>query len=86
MLRERLLQRASVPSGAARPSTVSTERPSAWTANIRQERIVSPSTQDVAVAAEAVLAGEVRAREVEILAQEVGQRAPRLDLALVRRR
>ena len=41
-----------------------------------------PVEQHVAVAAEAVLAGEVRAREVEILAQEVGQRAPRLDVAL----
>ena len=42
--------------------------------------------EDVAVAAEAVLAGEVRAGQVEVVAQEVGQRPPRLDLALVRAR
>ncbi len=39
--------------------------------------------QDVAVAAEAVLAGQVRAGQVEILAQEVGERPPGLDDALV---
>ncbi len=40
--------------------------------------------QDVAVAAEAVLAGDVRAREVQVVAEEVGQRPTWLDLALVR--
>ena len=41
--------------------------------------------QDVAVAAEAVLAGEVRAGEVELLAQEVGERQARLDERLALR-
>ncbi len=41
-----------------------------------------PVEQHVAVAAEAVLAGKVRAGQVEVLAQEVGERAAGLDGAL----
>ena len=40
--------------------------------------------EDVAVAAEAVLAGEMRALQAEVVAEEVGKRLARLDLVLVR--
>ena len=61
------------------PSTVVTSVPSACTANIRHERTASPSTQHRAGAAHAVLAAEVRAGQVAVLAEEVGQGQPRLD-------
>ncbi len=69
----------SAPSGAGMPSMVVTSAPSACTANIRQERTASPSTQHRAGAADAVLAAEVGAGEVAPLAQEVGEGEARLD-------
>src|SRR5205807_4266205 len=41
--------------------------------------------KDGAGAADAVLAAEMRAREAELVAQEIGEREARLDRALVRR-
>ena len=47
--------------------------PRACTASIRHERTGSPSSEHGARAAHAVLAAEVRARELEVLAEEVGE-------------
>ena len=82
MLPERGLQRVSSPS-PARPSTVSIVRPSACTASSRQERTATPSRRHRAGAADAVLAADVRARQPERVAEEVGEQQPRLDLLAV---
>ena len=42
-----------------------------------------PVPQDRAGTADAVLAAEVRAGKTQVVAEEVGERPPRLDLALV---
>ena len=65
------------------PSSVVIVAPSAWTASIRQARAVRPFDRDRARAAHAVLAAQVRGRQVELLAQEVGERQARGDLGLV---
>ena len=71
----------SAPSARRRPSTVVSSCPSAWTASIRQERTLRPSSEDRAGAADAVLAAEVRAGQAELVAQEVGERDARLGRA-----
>ena len=83
-LPERLLQRMELgPAPGASPSTVVSSRPSACTASIRQERTGSPSKQDRAGAAHAVLAADVGAGQAQVVAQEVGEQQARLDLPLV---
>ena len=52
----------------------------AWTANIRQERTGSPVELDRARAADAVLAADVGAGEAGLVADEVREQQPRLDL------
>ena len=83
MLAERLLQRVQRAAGGEALDRRRPRAPSAWTAKTRHERIGCPSSEHGARAADAVLAAEVRAGEAEVLAQDVGERAARLDGDLV---
>ena len=68
----------SAPSGPPSPSIVVTSAPSACTANMQARAHGLAVEQHRARAAHAVLAAEVRARERALLAEEVGERLPRL--------
>ena len=82
--RERLLQLASAPSRPGQRLD-GLDRAALGLDGEHEARAHGLAVEeDVAVAAEAVLAGEVRALQAEVLAEEVGQRPPRLDLLLVR--
>ena len=63
-------------SPSARPSMVMTSAPSACTASMRHERTRLAVHEHRARAAHAVLAPEVGAGELELLAEEVGERRP----------
>ena len=65
----------SVPSAAARPSTVVTSAPSACTANSRHERTASPSSSTVQAPHTPCSQPRWVPVRREVLAQEVGQRA-----------
>jgi hypothetical protein len=67
----------------AKLSTVWIALPSAWTANIKQDRTGSPSTSG-ARAAHTVLAADMRSGLSAILANGVDQRAARLYFNCVR--
>ena len=83
MVGERLLQRASARRPRARPSTVSIVAPSAWTASSMQLFTSVPLKMHRAGAAVAGVAADVRAGQVEVVAEEVDEQPARLDLALV---
>ena len=78
-------RRPRVPSGSARPSTVVTDAAVGLHGEHQAGADRLAVEQDVAVAAEAVLAGDVRAGQIEILAQEVRERPARLDEPLAPR-
>ena len=71
---------SSTPS-ASRPSTVRTSRPSAIAASTVQLFTGSPSIQTHAGAAVRRVAAPVGAGEAEVVAQEVHEQQPGLDLA-----
>ena len=83
LLVERLLEQVQL-AAVRRPSTVSSERPCACAASIRQPHGL-PVDLDRARAAHAVLAADVRAGQAGLVADEVRQQRARLDLARVRR-
>ena len=66
--------------GAASPSTVVTDAPSAWAANIVQESVASPSTSTVQAPQLEVSQPDVRAGQPELLPQEVHEQETRLDV------
>ncbi len=69
-----------VPSARISPSIVVISEPAACTASIRHDADGLAVEQHRAGAADAVLATDVGAREPEVLAEEVGEGAARLDL------
>ena len=71
MLLKRLLQRMQRVA-LRQASTVISSAPSACTASMRQERTVAPLYR-IVQAPDAMFAAEMRAGEVQLLAQEIGQ-------------
>ena len=69
------------PAAGEMPSMVVTAAPSAWTASIRQPRMASPSKSTRAGAADAMLAAEMGAGQIELVAQRFGEALARLDRA-----
>ena len=83
MLAEGLLQRRQLAVVAGQALDVVIDAPSAWTARRQQLLTASPSSVHGAGAAAAGVAADVRARQVELVAQEVDEQHRRGDLALV---
>ena len=75
-----------VPSGSVSPSTVVISAPSALTASSRQDRTGGAVQQDGARAADAVLAADVGAGQLQVVAQAVGQQPPGRHPGPARRR
>ena len=67
---------------SARPSTVCDLVPSAWTASIRQERTGSPSSSTVQAPQTPCSQPTWVPVRPQLVAQEVAEQQPRLDLAL----
>ena len=83
MLVERFLQRVHLPRALPSPSTVSTRQPSACTANIRQERTLSPSTSTVQAPQTPCSQPTWVPVRPSVVAQEIGEQQARLDRAPV---
>ena len=83
---ERLLERRAARRRRASPSTVRSSSPSAWAASMHAGLDRPAVDDDRARAAVAGVAPDVRAGQLELVAQEVHEQPARVDLALVAHR